>query len=558
MIKKIFNIFHHESSGLHQAAMILAASSLLSGILGLFRDRLLAATFGAGQVLDIYYAAFKIPDFLYVLSLSLVSGTVLIPFFLERISVSSQEGRNFFDSVFTVFLFLIAGLSILAFFAAPHLSGLIAPGFSPEAKTQLILLTRILLLSPFFLGLSNILSSIIQSFNRFLVYALSPILYNLGIIFGIIFLLPRFGLAGLVMGVALGALLHASIQLPSILKLNFIPKIRLKINFSDIFKVITYSLPRSLGLGLNQLVIIFITAIASFLAVGSISVFNLSLNLQSVPLGIIGVSYSVAAFPTLAKLFVSDEKKKFLEQTVMALRQIIFWSIPLTILVIVLRAQIVRVILGAGRFDWNDTRLTAASLAIFIFSLLAQAIITLLVRCFYAAGKTLKPLLINIFSSVFIISGIFVSLRLVAIPAVRNSLEIFLRVGGVRGTEVLVLPLLFTLGSLINAFLLMTIFQKDFGHFWKEIKKSFYQIIFSSLVMAGAVYLALNIFDKIFNIRTFAGVFFQGFIAALFGLIFWFYLLCLMKNHELEEIISSLKQKFIRTPPIAPEPEVLP
>ena len=558
MIKRVFNLFHREFGGLNQAAMILASSSLISGFLGLLRDRLLAGTFGAGQMLDIYYASFKIPDFLYIISLSIASVTVLIPFFLERISTHREKGQKFFDNIFSVFLLAMIFLTAVVFFIIPYLSDIVAPGFSLAAKNQFVILTRILLLSPFLLGLSNLLSSIVQSFNRFFVYALSPLLYNIGIIFGIIFLFPRFGMAGIALGVVLGALLHVSIQIPTIIKLNFVPKFNLKLNFSEAWQVIKFSLPRTFGLGLNQIVLIFITAMASLFSVGSIAVFNLSYNLQSVPLAVIGVSYSVAAFPTLARLFVSNQKKKFLEQIIIALRQIIFWLVPISILVIVLRAQIVRVIFGYGKFGWHDTRLTAAGLALFSISLLSQALVVLFVRAFYAAGKTMRPIIVNVISSVFTISGIFIFLGLINNSSSKSFINAVLRVKDVPGSEMLILPLVFSLGMIFNSIFLVKFFQKDFGSIWEHIRKTFFQISLASLLMGVITYFSLNIFDKIFNIRTFIGIFLQGFVSGLLGMGVLYVVLRLMKNRELEEIVNSLKQKFWKTPAIAPEPEELP
>ncbi len=539
--------------------MVLAVSSFASGLLALFRDRLLAGTFGAGRFLDVYYASFKIPDFLYTISLVIISVNVLIPSFLEKLSQSSHEAKKFFDNIFSIFLFAIIVLTGITFFLTPQLTNIIAPGFSVEEKRQLILMARILLLSPFLLGISNLFSGIVQSFNRFYVYALSPILYNFGIILGILFFYPYFGITGLALGVGLGALLHAGVQIPSIISSGFVPKIKFKLDFKEAWKTIKLSIPRTLGLGINQLVLIFITASASLFAAGSIAVFNISYNLQSVPMAIIGISYSVAAFPTLAKLFVSNKKKEFIEHAVTAMRQIIFWSIPVTIILIVLRAQIVRVIFGYGNFDWQDTRLTAAGLAIFTVSLLAQSLVVLFVRAFYAAGKTLKPLIINVISSVFIIGG---SLLAANVPGIVNFvkpyIENILRVKDVPGTEMLLLPIFFSLGTIINACILIKMFAKEVEPVWHYVRKTFFEIVVASLVMGMVTYASLNFLDKLFNIQTFIGIFLQGFVSALFGLGFWFGVLRSAKNKELEEIISSLKQKFWKTPAIAPEPEELP
>jgi len=558
VIKRVFNLFHQEFGGLNQAAMILASSSLISGFLGLLRDRLLAGTFGAGQMLDIYYASFKIPDFLYIISLSIASVTVLIPFFLEKISANQEKGQKFFDNIFTIFLLTMILLTVIVFFVIPYLSDIVAPGFSSAAKNQFVILTRILLLSPFLLGLSNLLSSIVQSFRRFFVYALSPLLYNIGIILGIIFLFPHLGMAGIALGVVFGALLHVSIQIPTIIKLGIVPKLKLKIDLRAAWQVIKFSLPRTFGLGLNQIVLIFITAMASLFSVGSIAVFNLSYNLQSVPLTVIGVSYSVAAFPTLARLFVTNQRKKFLEQTILALRQIIFWSIPFSILIIVLRAQIVRIVFGYGKFGWRDTRLTAAGLALFAVSLASQALVTLFVRAFYAAGKTMRPIFVNVISSVLTIAGIFLFLGLIHNPSSKSFMNAILRVKDVPGSEMLILPLVFSLGMIINAAILIKIFESDFGSVWKDIRKTFFQILLASLLMGGITYLSLNIFDKIFNIRTFIGIFLQGFISAILGFVVWYLILQLMGNKELHDIVKVLKQKFWKTPAIAPEPEELP
>ena len=180
---------------MHKAALILAISSIVSAAFGILRDRLLAGNFGAGESLDIYYAAFKIPDFIYIISLSIISVNALIPFFWKRRRFPMNRRRNFWTKRL-LFLLTIFFLAAGAYFLIPYLTGLVAPGFSENAKSEFVVLARILLLSPIFSGLSNLVSSVIQSHNRFIIYALSPVFYNLGIIFGIIFLFPRLGLWG--------------------------------------------------------------------------------------------------------------------------------------------------------------------------------------------------------------------------------------------------------------------------------------------------------------------------------------------------------------------------
>ena len=558
MVKKILSLFYREYGGLHKAAIILAISSIVSAAFGILRDRLLAGNFGAGESLDIYYAAFKIPDFIYIISLSIISVNALIPFFLEKAAVSGEQAKKFLDETLAFFLLTMFFLAAGAYFLIPNLAGLVAPGFSENAKSEFVVLARILLLSPIFLGLSNLVSSVIQSHNRFIIYALSPVFYNLGIIFGIIFLFPRFGLAGIVSGVAIGAVAHLAVQIPAVIRLGFFPWPARKINLKETWKVAALSFPRSLGLGFNQIILIFITASASLLSAGSIAVFNLSFNLQSVPLAVIGMSYSVAAFPTLAKLFANNKKKEFLEQATIAVRQIIFWSIAASALLIVLRAQIVRVVFGSGHFGWQDTRLTAAAMAIFAFSITAQSVIVIFTRAFYASGKTWKPLMINAASAVFIIGMTPVFMSLIKNHYFLSSFfEIALRVGDVGGSDMLALPLVFSLGMIINSILLFILFQKEFGDIWCSARKTFFEVLGASLLMGIAAYFSLNFLDNIFDINTFAGIFSQGLLSALIGGLVWCGVLKALKNKELEEITNAIFAKFWKTQVIAPEPETL-
>lgn len=558
MAKKILNIFYGEHTGLHKTAVILAASSVISSLFGLLRDRLLAGGFGANESLDIYYTAFKIPDIIYIISLSIISVNALIPFFLEKKSISKEKAKMFLDETLSFFFLSIFILATTAYFLIPYLSELVAPGFSEGSKKEFIYLSRILLLSPVFLGLSNLVSSVIQSHNRFIIYALSPIFYNLGIIFGILFLFPKFGLRGVVWGVVIGAAAHFAIQIPAIVNLGFAPVPARKINIKESFKIIKLSLPRSLGLGLNQIILIFITASASLLSAGSIAVFNLSFNLQSVPLAVIGMSYSVAAFPLLANLFINNKKNEFLEQSSTAVRQIIFWSIAASALVVVLRAQIVRIVFGSGNFNWQDTRLTAAAMAIFAFSITAQSLITLFTRAFYASGKTWKPITINAVSAFFIIGTIPVFISLI-----KNNFFLvsfpgsILRVGDVAGTEMLALPLAYSLGMIINCVLLFVSFQKEFGDIWLSARKTFFESLYASFFMGIVAYFALGFLDDIFNINTFVGIFSQGFLAMMAGSVVWFFSLRLLKNNELKEVTKAVSYKLWRTRVIASEPETL-
>ncbi|MFH0803607.1 MAG: lipid II flippase MurJ [Candidatus Tagabacteria bacterium] len=561
MVQKFLNFFDRELGGLHQAALFLALSAIGSKVLALLRDRFLAGTFGAGRTLDVYYASFILPDYLYTFLLFIVSAWALIPVFLEKISRSPNEGQSFLNEVLTVFFIITIFSVAVLFFLIPFLTPFIAPGFSQEEQSKVIDLSRILLLSPLLLGLSNLVSSVVQSLRRFFIYALAPIFYNIGIILGILVFYRWWGLKGVVMGVIVGAFLHFFIQVPTLLKAGYFPKFTLKIHLLEMKKIIKVSFGRGLALAFNQIVLTVITALASFLGPGSIAVFNLAANLENIPLTVVGLSYGVAAFPTLAQFHFKNEKEKFMEHIIIAARHIIFWSFPITALFIVLRAQIVRVILGAGAFTWADTRLTAASLALLSMAIAAQGIMFLFSRAYYAAGRTKTPLLVNFLSSLFVIAGSFLFLHVLKnFENFRFAFNHFLRVEDVPGAEMLGLPLIFSLGTILNAVFLWLFFQKDFGQITRRLKKTLFEVSFASLIAGVIAYFFLFVFSYVFNLRTFIGIFLQGFSAGLLGIGTGIAVLRILKNSELEEIITSLRRKIWKRkiPVLAAEPEKLP
>ncbi len=543
-LKKIFN---KEFSKIGEAAVVLAFFTLLSQFLGIFRDRFLAGNIGTGETLDMYYAAFRVPDLLLVFGASLVSVSMLMPFFTKKLQQSQESAKKFIDDIFTTFFIFIIFTSLVLLFLMPVLIQHLFPGFSPEAIRQTIQLSRIMLLSPILLGVSNLFATVTQTFKRFFVYALTPVFYNIGIIIGILLLYPVFGVKGLAYGVVLGATMHIGIQLPVIFKEGFFPRLSRHINWKDIKKVIEHSLPRTITLSLTKIVFLIFVSIASTLIAGTISVFNLSYNLQSVPLAIIGISYSVAAFPILVDYFNAKKYEEFMAHVVGPIRQIVFWSLPVIALFIVLRAQIVRVILGTGRFDWADTRLTAASLALFILSVVAQSIVFLLIRAYYAAGKTWKPFFITLFSSALTVAFAFLFISLFKnITSIRMFFETLLRIKGVQGSSVIMLSLAFSVGMFVNLIIFWHFFTKDFRyqHGRYGIRTSFFQSAIASLLIGLVSYFSLQITHSWFSMNTTLGVFGHGLVSGLLGIIVGIIFLRVIGNKEMKVFLNVLHQKF--------------
>jgi putative peptidoglycan lipid II flippase len=557
MVKRLLSIFHREVRGLHEAAYLLGLFAFLSQLLAILRDRLFAASFGAGSVLDIYYAAFRVPDFIFVTVASIVAVSVLVPFIVNVEKAGRLRSTTFVNSIFSFFFLLVTVVSAAAFMFMPELSSKLFFGFDETSRQSLIELSRILLLSPILLGISNFFGSITQAASRFFVYAMSPILYNLGIILGILVFYPIWGLNGLGAGVVFGAFLHMAIQVPAVRAQGLFPRFTPKPDWREIKEVILSSVPRTIALAASQLVILYFLSLSSLFGEGSIAVFNLAWNLQSVPLSIIGVSYSLAAFPALSKLFANGSEERFTDQLLSATRHILFWSVPITVLFIVLRAQIVRTILGAGLFTWQDTRLTAAALALFAVSVVAQSLSLLFVRAYYAIGNTKTPLIINLFSA-FLSIGFSVYLLFLFnnVDTFRFFVESLLRVSDLPSTAILILPLAYSVGMLFNAILLW-LRLKFLGKSKHLFRQTFFQSFSASVLMGFAAYLALNVFDDVFNLNTFIGIFLQGLCAGLIGIVVFALVLKLLKNTEMVEVWQTLHKRFWKSRVIGPEPTEL-
>ncbi len=559
MVQKMLQLLHKEWSGLHQAAFLLAGASLISQLLGLVRDRLLASTFGAGTQLDIYYTAFRVPDLIYVTIASFVSITVLIPFVVKANHNHNRETvRQFLNGIFTVFTVVMIVTVAILWLLMPHLVFILAPGFDMDSAKELVFISRILLLSPLFLGISNLLGGVTQSFHKFFAYTVSPIAYNLGIVIGIIFFQPYLGLSGIAWGVVLGAIFHLIIQIPTIIGVGLLPRPTVIIPWREIRLMVMTSLPRTITLATYQLSMAALVALGSLLISGAISIFNLAQNLQTVPMMIIGLSYAVAAFPTLTRHFSAGETEAFRNKMIITARHIAFWSMPAIVFIIVLRAHIVRVVLGGGAFDWTDTRLTAAALAIFVLSAAAQGLVQLFVRGYYATSNTLKPLVINIFCSILIVAGAW---GLVAVfklwPVTLLFIEQVFRVADVPGSIVLALPLAFSIGTIINALLFIMVFEKDFGGLIKPLTRTILEATTAS-VLGGLVTYGLLFFGSpIFELKTLVGVFLQALITGLAGIVIWVVVLIVLKNEEFLDSLTAVRVKFMPKPAIVTEQEEL-
>lgn len=444
----------HKTHSISSGAIIIALFAVLSKILGLARYSLIASKFGTGPIADSYLAAFRIPDFIYGIMVLGALSTAFIPVFLDLcdknkvskdlgpqdLSVEpSEEGlasvnidhqkqlssavavnqpkikllskfKRIIDrgrepahweltnTLLNTLLIILLITSGIIWVFAPFLTAKLVPGFDAERLALTVKLTRIMLLSPILFAVSNIFGSILQAFRRFTLFAAAPVMYNLGIICGIVFGYPLFGPVGLAYGVILGAILHLLIQMPQVFKMGFCWRPILVWKSAGVKRVFRLILPRALALSANQVNNLVNTFLASGLAAGSVAVFYNAYDLQSLPISLIAVSLALASFPVLGELFIKDRTEDFRQLLFRVIKNILLIMIPLTLFMILLRAQIIRLILGYGKYNWEDTVRTLQIFAVLSISLIAQGLIPILARAFYAREDTKTPVFISIAS----------------------------------------------------------------------------------------------------------------------------------------------------------------
>jgi putative peptidoglycan lipid II flippase len=532
VIKGIFNnnlLDSQPSRSVLSAAFVITIAGLASRLLGLIRDRLLASSFGAGDVLDVYYAAFRIPDLVYNLLILGALSSALIPVFTSLISKErEEEAWNLINGVMNILFFFIIFVSLLFCLFTPFIMQWLTPGFSPEKIQSVVLFTRIMFLSPIFLGVSGIFGGVLTSFRRFLVYSTAPVFYNIGIIIGVVFLTKILGTIGLAWGVVLGAFFHMLIQYPAAKKLGFYHSWTFFKAFKDpqVRKVFELMIPRTLGIAVSQINFLVITIFASTLASGSLAIFTFAQNLQSVPLGLFGISFAIAVFPILSSLAAKEEKVNFIKTFSTTLRQILFFVIPLSAFLFVLRAQIVRVVLGSGKFDWEDTILTFQCLGIFAFSLFAQSSIPLFTRAFFSFHDTKTPFYIALVSEIINIS------------------LVFLLIGKLK---VIGLVLAFSIGSIIQAVILFFVLRKKFDiRDDRNLAISFTKIIAASFFSAITIQIFKDLIGHWVDINTFLGIFTQLSVSLTCGLAIFIFICYLLKLEEFFNFKESLTKKIFK------------
>ncbi len=484
MVSRFFynsqKLINRKQTSILSAAAVLMLTVFLSRILGLIRDRFLAGAFFSPETawqLDVYFAAFRLPDMIFQLLVVGALSAAFIPVFSQYLVKDKKEAWHVASTVISLGLVGFAVLAGLLIVFAANLSRLIAPSFSAVELGLMVNLTRLLVLAQFSFLISAFLTGMLQSYHHFIVPALSPIAYNLGIIFGILVLSPVLGIFGPAVGVLLGAFLHLLIQLPLIREIGFRFKLSFDFKHLGVKRIGRLMLPRTLALAVSQIELTLAVFIATALPAGSLAIFYFAQHLNSLPVGLFGATIGQAALPSLSQI-TDEDLQKFKALLIASLNQVLFLSLPAGMILLILRVPAVRLAFGTANFPWQATLLTGKVVALFAISVFAQSAVQILVRGFYALSNTRTPLFLGALS---VLLNVGLSLMFV------YSFNL-----GVMG-----LALGISLASFFQAALLFTVLMKKLGgaglaEFWLP----FLKMAAATLLTGLALWLPMRFLDR--------------------------------------------------------------
>lgn len=474
ILKKGKKFFFSPQSSVLSAATVIMLMIVASRILGLVRQRALAHFFPPSQ-LSLFFAAFRLPDTIFEVLVYGTFASAFIPVFTRALKKGRRDAWEIAETITNIGVSVFILLAAVVIVFSKSLYGILTPGFSLASRDQIVVLTRVLFTAQGFFVVSYILTAVLESSRRFLVPALAPLFYNLGIILGTVILSPRLGLMGPTIGVVVGAAMHLLIQLPLAIRLGFRFKPILKIT-DNVKKIGSLALPRIIEVSFLQVAKSVELSLASLISTASYTYFTFANTVQLLPVGLFGTSIAKAVLPTLSRQ--ADNKDEFRRTLFAALYQMSFLVLPIATLLIVLRIPLVRLIFGTNIFSWEATVQTGMVVSAFALGVLFQTTNAVLARAFYALHDTKTPVVISI-------SALFV-----------NIVADFILVRG-YGLPVWALAAAFSLGSFLQSTLLFIILNHRIGD--GAVLRQFrplFKAIFASLSSGVVMFFLLKFFDK--------------------------------------------------------------
>lgn len=374
------------------ASLIVMAGFVVSRLLGLVRNIVVAQQFGTGREYEAFVAALTVPDLVFQVLAGGAVGSAFIPVFKDYFARDDDGGAwHLTSQLMTLALLVTIPVSIVLALLARPLTELVVPGWDAESKDLTATLMRIMLVSPAIFAVSGFATSVLNSFQRFALAALAPIMYNASIIVGAI-LFRHLGIEGVAIGVAVGSGLHLLIQVPGLLAVGMRYRPGIDLRSPGLREVIRLMGPRMIGLGVIQVNQLVNVVLASYLLIGSLGYLNVAWLMMMTPL-VLAMGVSTAVFPTLAEESARDANEAVRDVFVLSLRTILFLTIPMAVGLVTLGEPLIRLLFERGEFTAESTRFTHFALTFYAIGLAGHATVEIVDRVFYALHDTWTPVL---------------------------------------------------------------------------------------------------------------------------------------------------------------------
>ena len=494
-----------------RAATIVMLFFVISRVLGLIRDIVISHQFGTSRMLDAYFAAFNVPDFIFNIVAGGALGSAFIPTFAAALASNDErQAWRLASSIITAAIVFLAALSVgIAIFALPIVSATVARGFTAQEQQLTADLMRWMLITPIVFGVSGILMGMLNSYQHFALPALAPVLYNASITLGALFLAPAMGVYGLVVGVVVGAVLHLAVQVPWLIRKRLeigdwrlvenVQSLISNLRSPDVLEVGRLMLPRTLGIAAVQINFLVNTILASTLPSGRIAALSYAWRLMLLPVGIVGQSLATAVFPSLSEQSARNDLGDFRRTFSMAFRATLYLTIPATVGLFILGKPFVALLFQRGEFDAQSTVETAWALQFFSVALFAHSGLEIVTRAFYAMHDTATPVIVGVAAMAL---NIVLSLVLIA-PlaqgglALANSIATILevvillvilhrRMGDIDQRQILV-----SVARIVIAASAMSLFLVPFANYFESSNAVFVALVGG--LLSAVIYLGVTL-----------------------------------------------------------------
>lgn len=528
------------------AALIITVANIVSSLSGLLRQRLLIDFFfqspTSREAFEALLVAFQIPDMMFQIIILGAVSSAFIPVFTSLRRKDEQNAFEMSAIMMNILLFIFIVVGVVVFIFAEPLTALrTGVGFTPEQIRTAAYLTRIMLVAQLFFAISNFLSGILQSYQRFVIPSIAPVLYNLGILLGVYLFAHQFGIYAAGIGVIIGAFIHMGIQLPLAVKLGF--RFRFSLNWrhagiKDLFKLMP---ARLLTLSASEIQNLALGFFATSLGNLSFVVIRLALTLMTIPIRLFGVPISQASLPFLSEENEDEHAQKFSDLVVQSLHQIAFLAYPASVLLLILRIPIVRLVFGTREFPWTTTILTGRVVAIIAISIAAQAMAQLLIRAFHALKDTKTPFIITVAT--------------VTLYVLVCAIAVFMTEWGLYGMAIAT-----SLSAILEAVLLVYFLNRRVHAFTsRTFWMPQFKILAASFLMAVFLYLPFRILDQlVFNTSRTLELVALTVTTSTIGLLVYVYFSALFEVKELQfltKLLTSFGGKWQKS--LAQSKEVL-